>query len=532
MNLHSTILNNATTYPEKTALLYFNRSISYGKLANSIKHYISLLYEMGAREGDIVTVSLPTTPESIAITYSLNYIGATVNFVDVRSTPEQVSNSVRATKSKLLFIMNFNTKRIASMAKEMAVEHIVVLRGVESLPLTVQFGYSVVDYINGRHHLSNSDKRFVYWSNITKRKNTFEAPAYKWPQDAPQLIFQTSGTTGKAKMAMITAENISNATSSFPEIARNLCTDDIVLGTIPIFTLTGFETSVHFPLFYGATSVIIPIWKVANYIKLIEKYKPHHIWSVPSYWDTINDTNNSDVNLSSLKTAVVFGDIITPDFEKSINKYLREHGHNHIIKKIYGMTETAGIVTLTDDSDTNTYTNGFSGKVKANHKIKIVNNEICVHTATKTLGYYANPEASSFLLRQHNDGLVWLHTGDFGHTDDEGNLYIDGRIKRMIVRSDGTKIFPIEIESVLTRHPKIKECTVIGIPDKDHQQSMSPIAFITLKQNCCENTNEFLKYAKKMLPHHLHPSKIFIIPRIPLTNAGKTDYQKLISYIK
>ncbi len=96
----------------------------------------------------------------------------------------------------------------------------------------------------------------------------------------------------------------------------------------------------------------------------------------------------------------------------------------------------------------------------------------------------------------------------------------------MIVRYDGTKIFPVEIENALTQHPHVRDCAVVGMPDRNHPQSLLPAAFVTITDS---NTNEhdIRKYVQEKLPIHLQPSKIHIVKQLPVTKAGKTDYSKL-----
>ena len=529
MNLYSTILNNADAHPDKTALIYFKTPISYGQLAKTVKCYASILYGMGLRAGDMVTVSLPSTPESIAITYALNMIGVTACNVDVRFTAEQMSKIVSRTHSKALFIMDFNIKNIVRKAKEMDVEHIVVLRGNESFPKVIIWS-EIWDLLNGRRRHVRRDKRFKYWYNITKRKNLPEVPVYDWPTDSTQLIFQTSGTTGNTKSAMISAENLNNPMTMVNYLYNGWASDDVILCLLPLFTMSGFHSSIYAPLCLGNTVDIVPIWKASEFIDLLLSHRPQHVLSVPSFWNPMFDKRYADKDFSFLKTAILAGDILKPDNEKRINTFLASHGYAYGLKKMYGMTE-AGIIAITPNEDKNKYTAGFSGKITVGHKVKIVDGEICVHTATKALGYFADAEATANLLRLHDDGLVWLHTGDLGHFDEQGNLYVDGRLKRMIVRHDGTKIFPLEIENVLTKHPYIKDCAVVGIPDKSHPHSLLPAAFVTVTDS---NANEYniMKYAQQTLPIHLQPHKVLIIKEIPLTKAGKTDYNKLAEMIK
>ena len=526
MNLYSSLLHNAAEHPDKTALIYFRTPISYGELSAMIRHYASVLYhEMGLRAGNIVTVSLPTTPESIAITYALNIIGVTACNVDLRFTAGQIAKIVARTNSKALFIMDFNIKTIALKAKDMGVEHIVVLRGNEYFPKAIVWS-EIWDSINGRRRHMRRDRRFAYWCKIAKAQKLPEAPVYEWPADSTQLIFQTSGTTGNSKSAMISAENMNFPVIHCTDVLYNdWSADDIFLCMMPLFTISGFRSSIHSPLSLGNTVDIVPVWEASEFIKLIQIHRPQHIFSVPSFWTPLFEKGNANLDFSFLKTAILAGDIMNPEYEKRINHFLATHGYPYGLRKLYGMTETT-IIALTPNNDENQYKAGFSGRITVGHQVQICDGEICVLTPTKALGYYDDPEATANLLRQHDDGQVWLHTGDLGHFDEQGNLYVDGRIKRMIVRHDGSKIFPMEIENALTRHPQVLNCAVVGMPDTDHPQSLLPAAFVTVTDSSV-NENEIRKYAQETLPVHLQPSKIHIVKELPITKAGKTDYKNL-----
>ncbi len=96
-------------------------------------------------------------------------------------------------------------------------------------------------------------------------------------------------------------------------------------------------------------------------------------------------------------------------------------------------------------------------------------------------GYYNKPEETAILLRRHPDGRVWAHTGDMGYLDEDGFVYLDSRIKRMIIRHDGFKVFPSMIENVVSRHPAVHQCSVVGCADKDHVQGRLPFVYIVLK---------------------------------------------------
>ena len=95
-------------------------------------------------------------------------------------------------------------------------------------------------------------------------------------------------------------------------------------------------------------------------------------------------------------------------------------------------------------------------------------------------GYYNKPEETDMILRRHADGQIWAHTGDVGYMDEDGFVYLDSRIKRMIIRHDGFKVFPSMIENVISRHPAVHQCSVVGCTDKDHVQGRLPFVYVVL----------------------------------------------------
>ena len=191
------------------------------------------------------------------------------------------------------------------------------------------------------------------------------------------------------------------------------------------------------------------------------------------------------------------------------------------------MTETAGGISCTPQESPCQYEQGFSGKIVSCYEVKIFDDEICVRSKMKLLGYYQNEEATCQLIQTHPDGSQWLHTGDIGYIDENGNLFVIGRKKRMIVRHDGSKVFPIEIEDCLLQHPAVAECAVVPMQDPNHSESKLPKAFVVRKETSV-TLDELMAYCKAHLPEHLVPAAIEFIDALPMNNNGKVDYQKLI----
>lgn len=529
MDLHSLLDQQVETKPNNVALVYFGLSITYSRLGNMINDIVSGLHNLGIKQGDIVSIALPTTPESIALVYALNRLGAVACLINVLYTAKQVASVVNTTHSKMLFIMNFNVKATATVASEMNVEHIVVVRGCEVFPKQVAFWYGFGEWFNGRKKAYLSDKRFKHWDDIINSASDNKIDCYDWMKNEPQMIFQTSGTTGVPKSVILTAENINQTMAAIDYY--DVSEDDTALDLLPIFAYSGFNASIYWPLSYGMRVVIIPIWKSRNFIRIISKYKPQHVFTVPSYWDTIYNSENQSYSLDSLKTVTIAGDVLNPAYERDINLFLNSHGCHANVMKMYGMTETAGVVAITKQDSPNKYELGYAGHIIADHKVKIIDDEVCVCPSTKFYGYFENQQATDQLIREH-DGKMWIHTGDVGRLTKTGELFVVGRSKRMIVRYDGMKVFPIEIEMALLECPLVKDCAAIGIVDSLHPQSSVPVAYVVLNKNTWSNKNKVYHYCKKHMPAHIQPHKIIFVKELPHNSMGKTDFSKLNKFVK
>lgn len=145
------------------------------------------------------------------------------------------------------------------------------------------------------------------------------------------------------------------------------------------------------------------------------------------------------------------------------------------------------------------------------------------------LGYYNNDVAKQQVLQRHSDGQVWMHSGDLGHIDEDGFLYLDGRIKRMIIDSTGFKIFPSLIERVILENADVEKCCVVGVEDNEHNVGQIPVAYIIAK-NMTQTEKlekELEEICRQQLPEYSYPKRMLFIEEFPYTSAAKIDYRKL-----
>ena len=147
------------------------------------------------------------------------------------------------------------------------------------------------------------------------------------------------------------------------------------------------------------------------------------------------------------------------------------------------------------------------------------------------LGYLNNQSETDNVIKTHPDGTAWVHSGDIGQMDEDGFVYIKGRIKRMITLFNGHKIFPTHIESVLGGHPLVRSCAVVGVKDTGHAQGQLTIAIVETDVAEIERKtalkNELYEMCRQELEGPAKPYDICFVSGMPYTGMGKIDYKKL-----
>lgn len=528
-SLYEILKDTSARQPNHTAITYYGINWTYNELLENIDKTADAFRKHGVKKGDIIAISLPTLPESVMCFYALNRIGAIPCMIDVRYTPSQMCDIINRTHSKMLFAMDFTCKGLVTAEDQLNVEKVVVCTGADSIPVAAAW-YAIGEWFNGRRKMFRRHKKFCRWKDFFQAaQGQDNSEPYHWIPDEMTALFHTSGTTGTVKSVMLSTENILHSTFPEPPVLNNISSDDTALCCLPIFTFYGTNMLI-LTFSHGMRAVIIPIVPRDTFLTTVVKHKPQHIFSVPAYWDVVAKEKDNKGDLSYLKTVNIAGDILNATFEKSINEFLHARGCRYDVTKAYGMTETSGVIAFTTQGTPHQYEAGFSGKVVTGYEVRTFDDEICVHSEMKFLGYYQNEAATHELIQTH-EGKEWLHTGDIGYVDKEGNLFVIGRKKRMIVRHDGSKVFPIEIETCLANHPMVASCAVVPMQDPEHSESKLPKAFVVLKdpgQKTQDTIEALMEYCKETLPEHLLPADIAFIDALPVNNSGKIDYLKLM----
>lgn len=519
-----------------TALEYYGRKFTYADLIVNVKKTAAALRGAGVKKGDIITVVSIMTPEIIALFYAADMMGATLNLVDPRYSVEGIREYIEEVDSHLLVCLNVVYERCRQAAKRTNVEKVIVLSPADSLPPVMAVGYKLTTPDKNKY-ASN----VIRWKQFIKGGEGQSTAAEPYDPDHACVVVHTGGTTGSPKGVMLTDDCFNGIALQFQAYPKLFHRGQKLMNVMPPFIAYGFACGIHLPLVLGFTVIIIPNLDPAKLGSLVLKHKPEHMFGVPTHYQQLaSDPKLRDKDLSFIINYAAGGDSLSRGAEQTVNDFLAAHGARYPIAKGYGMTEVSSAATVAAGLDNkpgsvgipmvNTVVAAFEPGTDQELPIG-QRGELCISGPCLMKGYYNKPEETAILLRRHPDGRVWAHTGDMGYLDEDGFVFLDSRIKRMIIRHDGFKVFPSMIENVVSRHPAVHQCSVVGCADKDHTQGRLPFVYIVLKAGITAKKKQVIRELERMcaeeLPEYVQPVAYKFISSMPMTPVGKVDYRQL-----
>lgn len=519
-----------------TALEYYGRKFTYADLIVNVKKTAAALRGAGVKKGDIITVVSIMTPEIIALFYAADMMGATLNLVDPRYSVEGIREYIEEVDSHLLVCLNVVYERCRQAAKRTNVEKVIVLSPADSLPPLMAVGYKLTTPDKNKY-ASN----VIRWKQFIKGGEGQSTASEPYDPDHACVVVHTGGTTGSPKGVMLTDDCFNGIALQFQAYPKLFHRGQKLMNIMPPFIAYGFACGIHLPLVLGFTVIIIPNLDPAKLGSLVLKHKPEHMFGVPTHYQQLaSDPKLRDKDLSFIINYAAGGDSLSRGAEQTVNDFLAAHGARYPIAKGYGMTEVSSAATVAAGLDNkpgsvgipmvNTVVAAFEPGTDQELPIG-QRGELCISGPCLMKGYYNKPEETAILLRRHPDGRVWAHTGDMGYLDEDGFVFLDSRIKRMIIRHDGFKVFPSMIENVVSRHPAVHQCSVVGCADKDHTQGRLPFVYIVLKADTTAKKKQVIRELERMcaeeLPEYVQPVAYKFISSMPMTPVGKVDYRQL-----
>ena len=518
------------------AIHYFKNKITYGQLLDDIDQAAAAFADLGVKKGDIVTFCSITIPELVVSLYALNKLGAAAMVLDPRNTCSSIAEFMKNANSRIVVTLTI-TAPVKEMVEKLDADYIITYNAANSM--SAGFVKWIASY-KMRCNITYND-RVLNWKSFMERGKGKSVEAVPYSEFELAGIALTGGTTGAPKGVMFTNDGFNAVAMDFRYCGVEYDRSHKFMNIIPAFASYGMVASLHMPLSLGLEMIIIPKFDSDQVGKYIKTYRPQHTLMVPAHYEKLmNSKEMSDgFMLDFFVTAGSGGDTMNAGLENKLNTFLKERGAKFPLSQGYGMSEVSSAACCSCNGNFRSLSVGYPllmntmGIFKPDSTEELDYNEegeICITGPAVMLGYLNNPEESEKVMIKHPDGQVWIHSGDLGYMDEDGFIFIKGRIKRMIIMFNGHKVFPTFIEDVLGKHPDVMSCAVVGVNDRDHAQGKSVHAVVQLRdaQRSQEEVKEELyELMRGEIESSVIPKTLEFVDEMPHTGMGKIDYLKL-----
>jgi acyl-CoA synthetase (AMP-forming)/AMP-acid ligase II len=338
--------------------------------------------------------------------------------------------------------------------------------------------------------------------------------------DTSDIIF-TSGTTGKPKGVITTHEQTARVFAAWAETV-GLTEGDRYLIVNPFFHTFGYKAGIIACLTTGATMIPQAVFDIDAVMSVIQTEKVTVLPGAPTiYTSLLDNTKRANYDLSSLRLAVTGAAAVPLSL---INRMSTELGFDNVLTA-YGLTESCGTATMCRQGDTAEIIASTSGRAIPGVEVATVDGdgkpvpagesgEVVVRGYNIMKGYFEDPEETAKAV----DADGWLHTGDVGVLDEQGNLRITDRIKDMFIVG-GFNAYPAEIESVLAGHPAVSEAAVVGVPDA--RMGEVGKAYLLLRPGAEVTPEEIIVFCRKEMANYKVPRAVEIVTELPRNPSGK-----------
>lgn len=523
--LHDNLVVNARRFPQRAALVFLGHTITYAELAAQVRRLAGWLAQRGIAKGDRVLVDLQNCPQLVISHYALLSLGAVVVPVNPMCRAAEIKHLID--DSGAVFAITSADLSAEWLSAGMAASRLLITRLAEVLPGGRTDGAGLpagwADWLNGDLALPAGA---TPWDEAMAC--TTPPPAVDVGADDLALLPYTSGTTGHPKGCMHKHRSLQHNVWA-GGLWSNASHEDVVLGVVPMFHITGMVVVLHGTLACGAALVLMPRWQREYAARLIATHRVTRWTNIPTM--VIDLLASPEVERFDLSSMISIGGGGAAMPQAIAERLWSRFGLRYM--EGYGLTETAapshsnpydapkqqclGVPYLSCDArvvDPDTLRElpvGESG-------------EIIIHGPMVFEGYWGRPDATAAAFVEF-EGKRFFRSGDIGYVDADGYFFMTDRLKRMI-NASGFKVWPSEVENLMHAHPGIAEACIISAPDAYRGETVKAVVVRRIGHEALTEA-ELRDWCRAHMAAYKVPAVVEFVDTLPKSGAGKVMWRAL-----
>ena len=513
---------SARRYPNKTALIFYGRELSYRQLQDEVDALAAYLQQVcGVTRGDRVLLHMQNCPQFVIGFYAILRADAVVVPVNPMLLIDELRHTVEDSGARVALSAQELLPQLQPLRVEGLIEHAIIARYADYVGDSDD---PMPDWV--RHSYPSAfDSIFTPWDKAISAAKP-PAPHQAGPNDLACMPY-TSGTTGRPKGCMHTHRNM-----MFPVVSAALWAggspDHKVLACLPMFHVTGMQISMNTAIYTSATLIIMPRWDRDLAGRWITRYRITSWTSIPTMMiDFLSNPKLGDYDISSLKRVTGGGAAMPAAIAQKLLdltglRYMEGYGLSETIATTHSnpiqnlKQQCLGIPIFSVDSrviDPETHAVLPPNEV----------GEIIMRGPQIFQGYWGD-EAKTREAFVQIDGKSFFRSGDLGYIDDQGFFFFTDRLKRMI-NASGYKVWPAEVEAMMYRHPAIRECCIISA--KDDYRGETVKAVVVLKDGVSLTSEDLIQWAREQMAAYKVPRLVAFVDALPKSATGKVMWRQL-----
>ncbi|MGD0203517.1 MAG: long-chain fatty acid--CoA ligase [Candidatus Bathyarchaeia archaeon] len=505
--LQNILHKSAKNFPQKVALVYEGREITYLQLESFSNQFANALASLSVEKGDRVALFLPNIPQFIIAYFGILKAGAVVTAISPLHREREVEYQLCDSEAETIIVLGSLYAVVEDVWAKTKLKNVIVTSLDEA---------SETAFIPSKPNLLDFQK-------LLKEAPETPLKVEINPERDLAALQYTGGTTGTAKGAMLTHTNLVSNALAFAAWIKGTTAKETFLTALPLFHIYGMTTSMTVPISLAAKMVLMPRFEPVKALEAIQKHGVTVFCGVPTMYSALlANPELGKYDLTSIRVCISGASSLPPQIQK---KFMQITGG--FLAEGYGLTEASPVTHCNPvDRTMKTVKVGSIGLPLPDTEARIVDlatgektltqgetGELAVKGPQIMKGYWRKPEETALVLR---DG--WLFTGDIAHMDEDGYFYITDRKKDLIKYKDYS-VYPREIEDVLYEHPAVKLCAVVGKPDTAAGEV--PKAFIVLKEGMAASAKEIMAFVNDKVAPYKAIREIEFRKELPISSAGK-----------